>query len=123
MYHEEQFTKLMSVATKLKKMPRNCQVCGKSYYTLTSLAKHKRQFHDDVRIECEHCGELYTSVEALRLHIRTHNLPCKCNLCSKAFSHRWSTHIPGKNRSLVHTVSVHLRTHPIFELIYKHICT
>ncbi|KAG9509872.1 Protein snail-like Sna, partial [Fragariocoptes setiger] len=38
---------------------------------------------------CEFCGKRYRSVGALKMHIRTHTLPCQCKLCGKSFSRPW----------------------------------
>ncbi|XP_047476961.1 protein escargot-like [Penaeus chinensis] len=70
----------------------SCPDCGRRYATMAGLAKH-RQFHclkDAGRsFGCKHCDKVYTSLGALKMHIRTHTLPCKCHLCGKAFSRPW----------------------------------
>ncbi|XP_075367160.1 zinc finger protein SNAI3 [Mycteria americana] len=38
---------------------------------------------------CRHCARAYSSLGALKMHIRTHTLPCRCRLCGKAFSRPW----------------------------------
>ncbi|UYV78950.1 SNAI1 [Cordylochernes scorpioides] len=38
---------------------------------------------------CKQCPKSYSSLGALKMHIRTHTLPCKCKLCGKAFSRPW----------------------------------
>ncbi|KAM6065147.1 zinc finger protein SNAI3 [Theristicus caerulescens] len=38
---------------------------------------------------CRHCARAYASLGALKMHIRTHTLPCLCRLCGKAFSRPW----------------------------------
>ncbi|XP_074957079.1 zinc finger protein SNAI3 [Phalacrocorax aristotelis] len=38
---------------------------------------------------CRHCTRAYASLGALKMHIRTHTLPCLCRLCGKAFSRPW----------------------------------
>ena len=38
---------------------------------------------------CKYCGKVYVSLGALKMHIRTHTLPCKCSICGKAFSRPW----------------------------------
>ncbi|XP_066978682.1 zinc finger protein SNAI2-like [Macrobrachium rosenbergii] len=70
----------------------SCSDCGKSYSTYSGLSKHK-QFHCAAlgakSFACKHCEKVYTSLGALKMHIRTHTLPCKCPLCGKAFSRPW----------------------------------
>ncbi|XP_070833582.1 steroid 17-alpha-hydroxylase/17,20 lyase isoform X1 [Chaetodon trifascialis] len=38
---------------------------------------------------CKYCEKKYVSLGALKMHIRTHTLPCVCKLCGKAFSRPW----------------------------------
>lgn len=38
---------------------------------------------------CKHCPKEYTSLGALKMHIRSHTLPCVCTTCGKAFSRPW----------------------------------
>lgn len=71
-----------------------CSDCGKSYSTFSGLSKH-RQFHCAVSdgpkksFSCKYCEKVYVSLGALKMHIRTHTLPCKCTICGKAFSRPW----------------------------------
>ena len=69
-----------------------CPDCNKSYSTQSGLAKHQ-EFHCTSQIKksfsCKHCEKVYVSLGALKMHIRTHTLPCKCKLCGKAFSRPW----------------------------------
>lgn len=78
-------------------MPRyQCSDCSKSYSTYSGLTKHK-QFHCTASpnnqapksFKCNFCEKTYTSLGALKMHIRTHTKPCKCHLCGKAFSRPW----------------------------------
>ncbi|TRY72928.1 hypothetical protein DNTS_008326 [Danionella cerebrum] len=38
---------------------------------------------------CKHCTKEYSSLGALKMHIRSHSLPCVCGTCGKAFSRPW----------------------------------
>ena len=61
-------------------------------YNTTSLTRLPKQF------QCRDCSKNYTTQGALKMHTRTHTLPCKCQLCGKAFSRPW-------------LLQGHLRTH------------
>lgn len=69
-----------------------CSECSKSYSTFSGLTKHK-QFHCVTQAKksfsCKYCEKEYLSLGALKMHIRTHTLPCKCKICGKAFSRPW----------------------------------
>ncbi|RWS07110.1 protein glass-like protein [Dinothrombium tinctorium] len=69
-----------------------CPDCKKSYSTLSGLTKHQ-EFHCSTQskkcFSCKYCEKVYVSLGALKMHIRTHTLPCKCKLCGKAFSRPW----------------------------------
>ncbi|PSN43729.1 Protein escargot [Blattella germanica] len=78
-------------------LPRyQCPDCAKSYSTYSGLTKHQ-QFHCAAAagaqakksFSCKFCEKVYVSLGALKMHIRTHTLPCKCKLCGKAFSRPW----------------------------------
>ncbi|XP_062845957.1 zinc finger protein SNAI3 isoform X2 [Trichomycterus rosablanca] len=69
-----------------------CLDCHKAYFTFSGLAKH-RQLQCDwpcpKYFSCKYCDKEYSSLGALKMHIRTHTLPCVCKLCGKAFSRPW----------------------------------
>ena len=74
------------------KKPYQCGECKKSFATQSGHAKHL-QLHCTNQIAksfaCKFCAKGYTSLSALKMHIRTHTLPCKCDICGKSFSRPW----------------------------------
>lgn len=85
--------------TSSKSKRYQCLDCNKHYSTQSGLQKHQ-EFHCSTQIKktfsCKHCEKVYVSLGALKMHIRTHTLPCKCKLCGKAFSRPWL--LQGKSR-------------------------
>lgn len=43
----------------------------------------------DNNFSCQYCSKKYQSMGALKMHVRTHTLPCQCKLCGKSFSRPW----------------------------------
>lgn len=111
-----------------------CATCSKTYSTGVGLTKHQ-QYHcgaDEAQcavaktFRCKYCDKAYNTLGALKMHIRTHTLPCICKLCGKAFSRPWllqghiRTHTGEKPFSCQHcnrafadrsNLRAHLQTH------------
>ncbi|XP_058384439.1 zinc finger protein SNAI3 isoform X2 [Diceros bicornis minor] len=81
-----------------------CFRCLKPYHTLAGLARH-RQLHCQEQaprcFTCKYCDREYASPGALKMHVRTHTLPCVCTFCGKAFSRPW-------------LLQGHIRTHTVY---------
>lgn len=66
--------------------------CHKEYFSFSGRAKHKQlqcEWSSKKYFSCKYCEKEYVSLGALKMHIRTHTLPCVCKLCGKAFSRPW----------------------------------
>ncbi|XP_040471466.1 zinc finger protein SNAI3 [Falco naumanni] len=92
---------------------------------------HQRSF------SCRHCAQAYASLGTLKVHIRTHTLPCLCRLCGKAFSRPWllqghiRTHTGEKPYACPHcsrafadrsNLRAHLQTHLDVKKYRCHAC-
>ena len=69
-----------------------CSECGKNYATSSNLSRHKqthRSLDSGSAKKCHVCDKMYVSMPALSMHILTHNLNHKCDVCGKSFSRPW----------------------------------
>ena len=69
-----------------------CSECGKHYATSSNLSRHKqthRSLDSGSAKKCHVCDKMYVSMPALSMHILTHNLNHRCDVCGKSFSRPW----------------------------------
>lgn len=65
-----------------------CLDCHNEHLRFMGLAK-QCEWSSKKYFSCKYCEKEYISLGALKMHIRTHTLPCVCELCGKAFSRSW----------------------------------
>uniref|UniRef100_A0A674P9E8 Zinc finger protein SNAI2 n=1 Tax=Takifugu rubripes TaxID=31033 RepID=A0A674P9E8_TAKRU len=106
-----------------------CLDCHNEHLSFMGLAKCRQlrcEWSSKKYFNCKYCEKEYISLGALKMHIRTHTLPCVCKLCGKAFSRPWllqghiRTHTGEKPFSCFHcsrafadrsNLRAHLQTH------------
>ncbi|XP_028595801.2 zinc finger protein SNAI3 [Podarcis muralis] len=120
-----------------------CPDCRKAYSTFSGLVRHRQQrcklqaTTARKYFNCKHCDKEYASLGALKMHIRTHTLPCMCKICGKAFSRPWllqghiRTHTGEKPYACSHcsrafadrsNLRAHLQTHSDIKKYQCHTC-
>ncbi|XP_042294101.1 zinc finger protein SNAI3 [Sceloporus undulatus] len=122
--------------------PFECSDCCKAYGTASGLSRHRQQRCKVQAVArkyftCKYCDKEYASLGALKMHIRTHTLPCICKICGKAFSRPWllqghiRTHTGEKpyacslcNRAFADrsNLRAHLQTHSEVKKYQCHSC-
>lgn len=70
-----------------KERNRQCPICHRCFYE-RDIKKHINHVHGEKKVKCSICGNLYTCLENLKLHMRYHEEPkfsCEFENCGKKF--------------------------------------
>ncbi|ESO04608.1 hypothetical protein HELRODRAFT_99505 [Helobdella robusta] len=67
--------------------PFKCAICEKAFTLMSCLKTHMGTIHTDKKIYCELCGKTYQSEHYLKVHLRIHTgtKDFECEMCSKRF--------------------------------------
>jgi uncharacterized Zn-finger protein len=70
----------------------SCSQCNKQFSSKSNLSRHKKlhmELTSRTAKSCPVCSKAYTSSNALSMHVLTHSLSHKCDVCGKGFSRPW----------------------------------
>ncbi|CAH8435703.1 unnamed protein product [Schistosoma turkestanicum] len=88
---------LHSITKDTSKLVNVCNIKAKSYSVNPTISKCTNTKNIDRTTilngsnsyACKLCSKVYTQASALKMHVRTHTLPCRCTHCGKSFSRKW----------------------------------
>ena len=64
-----------------------CSLCSSSFFSRSSLRKHRIRVHERKRFQCPYCQKNFTKEDYCQQHILTCrcSTPVKCSSCDKTF--------------------------------------
>ncbi|CAH8440744.1 unnamed protein product [Schistosoma margrebowiei] len=88
---------LQSMTKDVSKLTNICNMKSKSYSGNPIISKYSNTKSTDRTLiingpnsyACKLCSKVYSQASALKMHVRTHTLPCRCTHCGKSFSRKW----------------------------------
>ena len=77
--------------TKKKYIPKpaKCDVCSKTFHSVSAMCLHRKKHNENERYHCPHCDRKFTQKGGLNFHIKTIHHGIKeviCDRCGKQFS-------------------------------------
>ncbi|CAI2723004.1 unnamed protein product [Schistosoma spindalis] len=88
---------LQSMTKDASKLTNVCNIKSKTYSGNPIISKYSNTKSTDRTLiingpnsyACKLCSKVYSQASALKMHVRTHTLPCRCTHCGKSFSRKW----------------------------------
>lgn len=80
------FSHLSDHRSKVHKVKHACQYCQKTFKEKSKLQRHLNSVHNTDRpFKCNLCGNLFKSLDVLKIHRSTHTKLFECVKCGKKF--------------------------------------